>query len=142
MTNASQKLYVARKLLASGSFTASLDPRRFGVEVPLRFKPLSQLEVRVSASPQRAKVVDGGIIGTVATMAGELIEVSIPFHAIFALIGQGDPTSGKFWGADCPVELREKLAAIGGDGRRRMVSGTHSNVIDLGAYRRARKAST
>jgi hypothetical protein len=83
-----------------------------------------------------------GIVGMVRTMNNEKIHVSLPWHSVFALIGEGDPTSGKFWGADCPVELREKLAAIGGDGRRRMVSGTHSNVIDLGAYRRARKAST
>jgi hypothetical protein len=145
MTTASQKLYVARKLLQSGSFTASLDPRRLGVEVPQRFKPLSQLDVRVKGGPggpHDAALREHGIVGMVRTMNNEKIHVSLPWHSIFALIGQGDPTSGKFWGADCPVELRERLAAIGGDGRRRMVSGVQSNVISLAAYRQRKAGCT
>jgi hypothetical protein len=141
MTTASQKLHVAQKLARHGSFTVSIDPRRLGVSVPQRFKPLNHLDLRVKVDGQHRVVLhEYGISGTAYTMAGELIAVSLPWHCTYAIISERDPVSGKFWGADCPEELRLKLAAAGANGERRMVSAVvPSNVVSLAAYRQ-RKA--
>jgi hypothetical protein len=133
------KLAVARKLAESGEFTVSLDPRRLGVSVPHRFRDRVQLELRLS-SVHHVVFRQHGFTGTCQTMAGELIAVDVAWSAVFAMISGTDHVSGKFWGNDCPFEVRSQLAAAGAKGERRMVSAVvPSNVVSLAAYRQ-RKA--
>jgi hypothetical protein len=134
------KLAVARKLAESGEFTVSIDPRRLGVSVPQRFRDRVQLELRLS-SVHHVVFRQHGFTGTCQTMAGELIAVDVAWHAVFAMISGTDHVSGKFWGNDCPMEVRAKLAAAAPGGRRMVSAVVPSNVVSLAAYRQ-RKAST
>lgn len=139
------KQLLTARLLRSSSVTVSVDPRRIGVTVPLMYRDSYQLDLRVGGM---ATVSKTGITGT-CTVAkyGESIAVTIPWHAAFAIVGDGDPTSGKVWTADFPPELKRKfqklndrgLAKCGPEKRQRAVSTKVAKVIDLGAYR-ARKA--
>lgn len=125
---AQQKLSVARKLMRSGVFTVSLDPRRLGVTVPERFRKLSQLDVWVDRSISSLDQM--GIAGRVRTSDGTWIGVDITWASVFAMMGKGDPTSGKVWFHDAPPELKAKLAAAAPGGRR-MVSGVVERIAPV-----------
>lgn len=136
-----QKLSVARRLLRSGTLTVSLDPRRLGVTVPMRFRMLSQLDVRASRST--TGVDDEGVTGYVRTMDGERIGVDLPWYSVYALTSDGDPTSGRIWFRDVPPELKERLAATA-PGQRRMIGVVDriAPVVCLKSYRDRKAGST
>lgn len=130
---AQQKLSVARKLLRSGTVTVGIDPRRFGVTVPERFRCLSQLDLIVKGGPNgphAAGVSERGIFGRVRTSDGAWIGVDVTWASVFAMTCNKDPASGKIWFHDAPAELKAKLAAAAPGGRR-IVSGVVDRIAPV-----------
>lgn len=143
------KQTLTTRLLQRGDVIVSIDPRRLGVDVPLAYKQQHQIDLRIRCRDvaSNASISRNGMFGTMVAADGSLLKAAIPWHSLFAITGDGDPTSGKVWTADFPPELKAKFAAMndrgpvkrGPEKRQRAVSTKVAKVYDLREYR-ARKA--
>lgn len=100
------------QLLARGPVQVHLDARRADVTVPAYLRADSNLVLRFGyelSPPINDLVVDdSGMSGTL-TFKGKPFHCVLPWHTIFAALGEGDP-SGTVWSGDVPAELRSSLS--------------------------------
>lgn len=96
---------VARSLLAEGGMFVHLDPRCPGVVVPRWLTQQPQLILHVDA---RLSTLDDGGLRTTLTSRRTTAACTIPWSAVYALIGERG--RGLIWPDDVPVEVTPSAA--------------------------------